>query len=158
MDILNLTTEVKQHQLYFVLDPENTLKNGLRNIGQGNSTWVFAFFQDDLNSIHGLTFFVNEYFTSFENFSLLSRIFVIITDANNSIYLFEVYRKIPGLALTIELLCKQDEWSSKINWFNKKGIWTRRKDLTGVHLRIGYVPKQFYVYEKDEVKHFEEFQ
>ena len=151
MKISNSTTGKSQHQLNFVLDPEKIPKELLRNIGQGNEAWLFTFFHNDSNSIHILTSLIDEYFRSFQNISLNSHVYVITTDIHYSMYVFEVYRKMQGLELTIELLCLQNKLSHNIMHFNKNGIWIRRKNLTGVHLRIGYIPKQFYILEKNEV-------
>jgi hypothetical protein len=56
-----------------------------------------------------------------------------------------------GMNLTVQLLCKQDGSGNVIDLLNTKGIWIRRKNLTGAHLKIGYIPNQSFIYEKDEV-------
>jgi hypothetical protein len=56
-----------------------------------------------------------------------------------------------GMNLTIQLLCKQDESGNILDHLNTKGIWIRRKNLTGAHLKIGYIPNHSFIYEKDEV-------
>ena len=61
---------------------------------------------------------------------------------------FEVYRKMPQLNLTISLLCNLTD---KVEYLNKNDIWMRRKDLSGAHLKIGYFPDLSFCFEINQV-------
>ncbi len=113
-----------------------------------NKTWLFYF---KLNFTENSTSLIDEYFKDFKNILLNSRVYVITESVNNSYNVFEVYRKMLGMNLTIQLLCKQDESGNILDHLNTMGIWIRRKNLTGAHLKIGYIPNHSFIYEKDEV-------
>jgi len=131
-----------------VIDAKRFQKDQLNTVAIRNNTWLFNF---RLNLTENSTSLIDEYFRGFQNILLNSRIYVTTESVNNSYNLFEVYRKISGMNLTVQLLCKQDGSENSIDRLNTKGIWTRRKNLTGVHLKIGYIPSDSFIYEKDEV-------
>jgi hypothetical protein len=131
-----------------VIDATRFQENQLTTVAIRNNTWLFNF---KLNLTENSTPLIDEYFKGFHNISLNSRIYVITESVNKSYNLFEVYRKMSGMNLTIQLLCKQDESGNILDQLNTKGIWIRRKNLTGAHLKIGYIPNHSFIYEKDEV-------
>ena len=134
-------------------DPKMIEKDLLTTVGIRNDAWLFSFNLNATDWTDDSITLIDEYFTGFQNISLNSRIYVLTENINNSFYLFEVYRKMTGMNLTIELLCKQDESGNEMVHLNRKGIWTRRKNLTGAHLKIGYIPNHSFIYEKDEVQY-----
>ncbi len=143
-----------------MIDAKRFQKDQLNTVAIGNNTWLFSFILNTTNFTENSTSLIDEYFRDFHNISLNSRIYIITEHVNNSYNLFEVYRKMSGMNLTVQLLCKQDGPGNVIDLLNTKGIWMRRKNLTGAHLKIGYIPNHFFIYEKDEVllkfkqKHF----
>jgi hypothetical protein len=131
-----------------VIDATRFKENQLTTVAIRNNTWLFNF---KLNLTENSTPLIDEYFKGFHNISLNSRIYVITENVNNSYNLFEVYRKMSGMNLTVQLLCKQEGPGNVIDLLNTKGIWIRKKNLTGAHLKIGYIPNHSLIYEKDEV-------
>jgi hypothetical protein len=131
-----------------VIDAKRFQEDQLNTDAIRNKTWLFYF---KLNLTENSTSLIDEYFKDFNNISLNSRVYVITESVNNSYNVFEVYRKMLGMNLTIQLLCKQDESGNILDHLNTKGIWIRRKNLTGAHLKIGYIPNHSFIYEKDEV-------
>ena len=134
-----------------MIDAKRFQKDQLKTVAIGNNTWLFSFILNATNLTENSTSLINEYFRDFHNISLNSRIYIITENVNNSYNLFEVYRKMSGMNLTVQLLCKQDGSGNVIDLLNTKGIWIRRKNLTGAHLKIGYIPNHSFIYEKDEV-------
>ncbi len=131
-----------------MIDAKRFQEDQLNTDAIRNKTWLFYF---KLNLTENSTSLIDEYFKDFNNISLNSRVYVITESVNNSYNVFEVYRKMLGMNLTIQLLCKQDESGNILDHLNTKGIWIRRKNLTGAHLKIGYIPNHSFIYEKDEV-------
>ncbi len=131
-----------------MIDATRFKENQLTTVAIRNNTWLFNF---KLNLTENSTPLIDEYFKGFHNISLNSRIYVITENVNNSYNLFEVYRKMSGMNLTVQLLCKQEGPGNVIDLLNTKGIWIRKKNLTGAHLKIGYIPNHSLIYEKDEV-------
>jgi hypothetical protein len=87
---------------------------------------------------------------SFQNINLKSKIYIFTMGEQTQV--FETYRKKPDSNLTLDLICRINEKENKIEYLNKNEIWTRRKNLTGVHFRIGYVPNDNFFLKINEVR------
>ncbi len=87
---------------------------------------------------------------SFQNINLKSKIYIFTMGEQTQV--FETYRKKPDVTLTLDLICRINEKENKIEYLNKNEIWTRRKNLTGVHFRIGYVPNDNFFLKINEVR------
>ena len=109
--------------------------------------WLFIF---QNNELQPATSQITDYFKLLQNIELNSRIYVTMQQLKSKM-LYEVYRKSPGMNLTITSLCKSDLFKNEIEILAEKRIWTRRKDLTGVSFVIGYVLNSSFVYEKNNV-------
>jgi len=105
-----------------------------------NESWLFHF-QLKRNYLDQFVLSViNDYFIGFRKINLRSRLYVWLTLEKEK-RLFEVYRKMFGTNLTISELCRVEENNVEIK--NENQIWTRRKNLTGVHLKVAYQPTAF---------------
>ncbi len=137
--------------LKIILDPlKNVLIDGTEQFVK--YSWLFQF-QFQLNfSEQLLHSSIQEYFLNFPKITLKSRIYVLATMANIS-RLFEVYRKSIGMELIIAELCKLElkNENEKLEIKNGNQIWTRRKNLTGVHLKVAYRPNNNYLYVVNNV-------
>ena len=87
---------------------------------------------------------------SFQNINLKSKIYAITM--GEQLQMFEVYRKKPAANLTVDLVCRINQKGNKIEYLNRNEIWTRRKNLSGVHFRIGYVPNDNFFLKINEVR------
>ncbi len=65
--------------------------------------------------------------------------------------MFEVFRKMPNLNVTVSLLCSLSRPANVLVYLNKNELLVRRKDLTGTHFRVGYIPNESFFYEEDKV-------
>lgn len=108
-----------------------------------NGAWFFVFDFSEKDTI-SLISLIENYFKSFEDVSLNSQIYAMTSDN----VIFEVYRKMPTMSLTISLLCNLTD---KIWYLNKNDLWMRRKDLSGVHFKIGYFPDLSFCFEINQV-------
>jgi len=131
--------------LKILLDP---LKDVVLDVTEQfeKESWLFQF-QFKLNYSDQLVHSsIHKYFFSFPKITLKSKIYVLATMANES-RLFEVYRKMMGMELIIAELCKLEgrNGNEKFKIENGNQIWTRRKNLTGVHLKVAYRPNNNYL-------------
>ncbi len=109
-------------------------------------SWLFQF-QFNFNYSNQLVLLsIHKYFFNFPKITLKSRIYVLATMATES-RMFEVYRKSIGMELIIAELCKIEikNKNEKLEIKNGDQIWSRRKNLTGVHLKVAYKPSNNYL-------------
>jgi hypothetical protein len=126
--------------LNLITDHRWTNQSTVANLWE-NNIWII---QIEANvSVHNV-------FQSFQNISLRSRIYAITTGVQ--IQMFEVYKKTSAANLTVDLVCRINEKENKIEYLNKNEIWTRRRNLSGVHFRIGYVPNDNFFLKVNEVR------
>ncbi len=64
--------------------------------------------------------------------------------------MFEVFKKMPNFNVTISHLCTLNQTSSVIEYVNKNDAMVRRKDLTGIHFRVAYIPNVSFLYENNQ--------
>ena len=133
--------------LNIVLDPlQYVMSTDLNRFD--NESWLFHF-EFKINYMDQFVVgSINDYFISFRKISLRSRIYAWATMEKEK-RLFEVYKKMFGMNLTISQLCRVEESHVEMN--NGNQIWTRRKDLTGVHLKVAYQPNTFLYKENDVI-------
>ena len=117
-----------------------------------NDLWLFQF-QFKVNySKQFVHSSLQKYLIIFPKITLKSKIYVLAIMPSER-RLFEVYRKMIGMELTIAELCKcernNEHENLEIN--NRNQIWTRRKNLTGVHLKVAYRPNHNYLYVENNV-------
>jgi len=74
-----------------------------------NLIWVFVFHFNQSISDNFLSSFLNDYFHSFQDITLESNIYVLIY--SKMAILYEVYRKMPEMNVTILLLCNYNQTS-----------------------------------------------
>ena len=117
-----------------------------------NDSWLFQFQYKENYSEQLVHSSINKYFFHFPKITLKSKIYVLAT-MTSELRLFEVYQKMIGMELTIAELCKcernNEHENLEIN--NRHQIWTRRKNLTGVHLKVAYRPNHNYLYVENNV-------
>ncbi len=117
-------------------------------VGAGSNIWLFEFSFEYTNTQEGLQSVIINHFNNFSNILLLSEIYVL-TSFNNTFQVFEVYRKSTTSNMTVMLLCQITK--NETIFLNKNEIWTRRKDLSGVHFYIGCIKYFPLVFKSDEV-------
>ena len=117
-------------------------------VGTEGKIWLFEFFFESTTTQELLQLGISNYFRNFGNILLLSEVYVL-TSFNDSFQVFEVYRKSPIFNTTVMMLCQIT--NNKTDYLNKNEIWTRRKDLSGVHFSIGCIKYYPLVFKKNEV-------
>ena len=103
-----------------------------------NESWIFTFKLRRNTSEYEIIVSLRNYFDSLPNITFRSRIYALVE--TEYVELFEVYRKMPVMNLTISLLCKVDVETNGVKFVDGNEIWSRRKDLSGVHFNITYRP------------------
>ncbi len=68
--------------------------------------------------------------------------------------MLDVFKKIPGSDVTVTQLCSLNETLNAVKYLNKNDVLVRRKDLSGVHFRIGYLSNHSLFYEENQAKKF----
>jgi len=130
-----------KNQINLVLFPFAT-----KNLTMGKTksrAWFFVFDFSEKDTI-SLISLIENYFKSFEDVSLNTQIYAMTSDK----VIFEVYRKMPTMSLTISLLCNLTD---KIWYLNKNDLWMRRKYLSGVHFKIVYFADLSFCFEINQV-------
>jgi hypothetical protein len=120
-----------------------------QSIGMEGTIWMFEFFFDSTTTQKMLQSAVRVYFDNLNNISLSSEVYVLTSFGNNTFQVYEIYKKSPTLNLTVMQLCQIT--NNMIKYREKNQIWTRRKDLSGVHFRIGSIKNHQLVYRNNEV-------
>ncbi len=132
--------------LKIIRDPlQDVVLDGMENFEK--DSWLFHF-QFQLNYSDQLVHSsIRNYFSRFPNINLKSRIYVLSIMPNN-LKLYEVYQKMKGMEITIAELCKLESNNEleKREIKNGNQLWSRRKNLTGVHLKVAYKPQHYYLY------------
>jgi hypothetical protein len=140
---------VTKSTLNIVTDPfQYAMSSNMNGLNYGS--WLFHFKFKTNSSDQIVLSTINEYFTRFRNINLRSQIYAWVTMEGEK-RLFEVYRKMIGMNLIISELCRVEENNAEIK--NGNQIWTRRKNLTGVNLKVAYQPTSF-LHEKNNVSTF----
>ena len=135
--------------LNIVLNTEERVKTSLSKQNFVKDVWVFIINETRLGDVRQP---IREYFTDFSKLSLKSTVYsLVITDGKQ--LLFEVYRATPYSQLTMTLICQLDSQSQKIEFLNKKPIYERRTNLTGVHLRVGVMMDNVLISSDTKVNH-----
>jgi hypothetical protein len=140
-------------ELRIVLNPEafhSTLSksNGtLLNSG----FWLFIFQTNNIQSENGKTSQIYNYFQLLLDIKFNSQIYVI-KQSESAVVLYEIYRKSSIMNVTITTLCKSDLLKNEIILLAEKRIWTRRKDLSGINFKVGYVLNHTFIKEKNKVR------
>ena len=91
----------------------------------------------------------NHFFNNVSSLSLNAKFYSLVGTEFLSVY--EIYKKIPDSNLTISLLCDFPMTQQKLNRTNQLKLWKRRKDLSGVTFRVGYIPCSL-IFMNNEVK------
>jgi hypothetical protein len=121
--------------LNLVLDPSSLYE---QQTNFENESWIFQLRLSPNTPEYEIIVSVRSYFDRLPNIAFRSRIYVLVQ--TDDVRLFEVYRKMSAVNLTVSLLCKLDGETSRVKFLNGYEIWARRKDLSGVHLDIVYLP------------------
>ena len=79
---------------------------------------------------------IEEEFLIFKSIAYNSRVYVQVV-TKERLFLFEVYKVTQNSTLTISMLCQMNLEPLKVEFLNDRNIWQRRKNLTGVNLKIG---------------------
>jgi hypothetical protein len=138
--ILNQTTSEQHQNMNFPIRIDY-----IRN----DTIWLITFQFEPKDSDQTVMDTINRYFQGFVGLNIKTRIYVVAF-SNEKTQMFEVYKKDPNLDVTIQLLCKLNGLLPK--YVNQDDIWTRRKNLTGVNFRVGYVPNNTFFQNKNEVR------
>lgn len=137
-----------QNQMNVVLEPLQTQKFVSTISGSRSVLWLFVFYFNQNVSELLLASLLGNYFNSFNKIALNSQIYVL--SYSKMALLFEVYRKMPAWNLTVSLLCSLNQTSNSVGYLNKNDVVVRRKDLTGIYFRVGYLPNEAFFYEENE--------
>ena len=108
---------------------------------RNDTVWLLTFKYETNDSDSTILSTINEYFQTFAGLNIKTRIYVIAS-SNEKTQMFEVYKKGPNSDITIQLLCKLNGQTAE--YVNKDDIWTRRKNLTGINFRVGFVPNNIF--------------
>jgi len=144
----------EKQQIQFIFNQTNTFRQNMNSSIQidyirNDFIWLVTFKFESTDSNETILSTINEYFQSFDGLNIKTRIYVIAS-SNVKTQMFEVYKKSPNLDLTIQQLCK---WNGQIvEYVNPGDIWTRRKNLSGVNFRVGFVPNNDFFLNNSEVK------
>ena len=117
-------SEMDQNEINIVLEPLKERKYASHVFESGdekNLFWIFVFHFDQSVSEYYLSFFLNDYFNTFQDINLESNIYVLIY--SKMAIMYEVYRKMPGMNLTVLLLCNFNQTSdtglgTNFDWTN----------------------------------------
>jgi len=124
------------------------LLNKLFNFSFENGLWIVIF---NATSAENVKQPIKEYFTNFLYLSQKSTVYSLVI-TNPNLLLFEVYRMTSLSELTITLLCQLESQSQRVEFLDKKPVYERRKNLTGVHLQIGVLMKSIFISSDNEVQ------
>ncbi len=138
---------IGQNQLNVILEPLKTQQFVSKISGSSIVSWLFVFHFNMNVSEPFLKSFLSNYFKSFTKIALNSRIYIFCY--SEMVLMFEVFRKMPDLNMTISHLCSFNQTSNAVVFLNKNDVWVRRKDLTGIHLKIGYQPNRSFFNEEE---------
>jgi hypothetical protein len=139
---------IGRNQLNVVLEPIIRQKI-FSGISGRNVSWLFVFnFNQNLSNSFLLSLIEN-YFLSFDKITFNSKIHILGYQEEMA-YLFEVFRKMPDTNVKVSHLCSFNQTSNEVVYLNDNDVLVRRKDLTGVHFRIGYIPNESFFYEENE--------
>jgi len=139
---------IGRNQLNVVLEPIMRQKF-FSGISGRNVSWLFVFnFNQNLSNSFSLSLIEN-YFLSFDKITFNSKIHILGYQEEMT-YMFEVFRKMPDTNVKVSHLCSFNQTSNEIVYLNDNDVLVRRKDLTGVHFRIGYIPNESFFYEENE--------
>ncbi len=151
-NILNGTHFGLRAELNIILNPD-AFHN---NLSKSNGTllysgfWLFIFQNNDFKSQNEIISQMRDFFELLlPSIQLNSQIYVI--QPLQSVVLYEIYRKSSCMNVTINALYKSDLLTNEMVVLAEKRIWTRRKDLTGVHFKVGYVQNHLFINEKNKV-------
>ena len=121
--------------LNLVLDPSSLYE---QQTNFENESWIFQLRLSPNTPEYEIIVSVRSYFDRLPNIAFRSRIYVLVQ--TDDVRLFEVYRKMSAVNLTVSQMCKLDGETRRVKFLNGNEIWARRKDLSGVHLDIVYLP------------------
>jgi hypothetical protein len=136
------------NQLNVILEPLKTQQFASKICGSSIVSWLFIFNFNVNVSEPFLESFLSNYFKSFTKIALNSRIYIFCY--SEMVLMFEVFRKTPDLNMTISHLCSFNQTSNAVVFLNKNDALVRRKDLTGIHLKIGYQPNLSFFNEDEK--------
>ncbi len=134
--------------LNIVFDDEEIRKKLLGEHSFENGLWIVIF---NATSAENVMHPIKEYFTNFLYLSLKSTVYSLVI-TNQNMLLFEVYRISSLSELTITLLCQLESQSQRVEFLDKKPVYERRKNLTGVHLQIGVLMRSMFISSDKEVQ------
>jgi hypothetical protein len=147
--VANENALIGQNQLNVVLEPIKMKKFVSMKSGTRRVPWLFVFFFNENVSESDLVASIENYFKSYEKITLNSQIYILVS-AKDMVLMFEVFRKIQDLYVTVSHLCSLNQTSDTIEYLNKNNVLVRRKDLTGIHFRVGYIPNESFFYEDNK--------
>ena len=126
------------------------MAKGLEDNNFNADHWIFNL--DDISepSIDA----VQSYFRSFKHMDLNSHIYALTAIGNMS-FLFEVYKTHSSANMTISQLCKFNRDFNKAEQINRNQIWIRRKNLTGIMLKVGIMDGSSFITINNGVIDFE---
>jgi len=118
--------------------------------GFEESVWLFEFAFESTITEKMLQEAIINYFDNISNILLPSEVYVLTSIDNDTYQVFEVYRRSPTLKMTVIMVCQIA--NNKTEYLNKNPIWTRRKDLSGIHFQIGCIKNNKLVFKDNEVE------
>ena len=119
------------------------------HLGVEGTIWLLEFVFESTTTQKMLKAAISSYFDNFSNILLSSEVYVLAAIGNYTFQVFEIYRKSPTLNVIVMPMCEIT--NNKTEYLNKNQIWTRRKDLSGVHFQIGCIKNNLLVYKNNEV-------
>jgi hypothetical protein len=118
--------------------------------GRKKFSWLFVFHSYQNVTESFWVSLLGNYFKSFHEIDFSSHVY-ILAYLEKVVLMFEVFRKMPNLNVTVSLLCSLSRPANVLVYLNKNELLVRRKDLTGTHFRVGYIPNESFFYEEDKV-------
>jgi hypothetical protein len=132
------------------------------NLSKSNGTllnsgfWLFIFQNNDFKSENEIISQMHNFFEFLlPSIRLNSQIYVM--QQLQSVVLYEIYKKSSDMNVTITALCKSDLLKNEMVVLAEKRIWTRRKDLSGVHFKVGYAENHMFINEKNKVTYVKKY-
>jgi hypothetical protein len=74
---------------------------------------------------------------------------MIVTE--NVTNIFEVYRKMDNGSLIVDFLANYENSLDRFNLVERKSIWEKRRNLTGVNIKVAIVPSNPFIEKINEV-------
>ena len=94
---------------------------------------------------------IKSHFSHFEYVKFNSRIYTMVVTENET-NIFEVFRKTDNDSLSVDLLSTYEQSLDRFSHEEKKFIWEKRQNLTGVNIKVAIVPSSPFIEKINQVR------